>query len=210
MAKFWMMVFAFALATTARAEGFFSEPAAYGGLGFAKHSFDDDGQFRGFSRDDKDDGLHLFGGYRFNRNFAVELSARYLGEYTVRSNTLSYKSEFTGITVGAVGMLPLGDNFSLYGRVGLGVVTLDERLSGSGYGRHSDDDSGGTTSLGLGVEYRPAGTNGLALRLGWETHFFTVETTRVVNVNGFLFVDDDEFDQRIDSFGLDIAYYFSL
>jgi OmpA-OmpF porin, OOP family len=203
-----------ALATGASADGFFEEPAAYGGIGYAKQEFDDDGYFDGASRDDEDNGLHVFGGYRFNRYLAVELSMRDLGEYSASGPGYAYSSEFTAVTIGAVGTLPLGDYFSLYGRIGAGAVSLDERVSFSG-GRDTEDDAGGTSTLGAGVEFRPMGKTGLAVRLGWESHFFTVETSRVVFVNGgggfgYYYYDEDEYDQRIDSFGLDIAYYFSL
>lgn len=191
------------------AQGFFNQPVAYGGLGYARQSFDDDGQLRGTHLDDEDRGLHFFGGYRFNRYLAAELSVRDLGKYRARGSGFSYTSEFSAITLGAVGFLPLGEYFSLYGRVGAGGVRLDERFAGNGL-RVSDDDSGSTVTLGAGIEYRPFGHEGLALRLGWESHFFTVETDYLVTIGNVSYWVEDEFDQRIDSFGLDIAWYFTL
>lgn len=193
-------------AGAASAEGFFNQPAVYGGLGYAKTHFDDDDQFYGIDADSRDSGLHLFGGYQFNPYFAVEVSTRDLGEYTARGYGIVYREEFTATTIGAVGFLPLGSGFSLYGRVGAGAVTLDEKVSYAG-GHDSDDDTGGVSTLGAGVEYR---NSGLALRLGWESHFFTVETTQIYSSGNRVYIDDEEYDQRIDSFGLDIAYYFSL
>ena len=198
-----------AAASNAFSQGFFDQSAVYGGLGYAKHSFDDDGQLSGTNLDDEDNGLHAFGGYRFNKYLAAELSVRDLGEYKARGAGFTYSSEFSAITIGAVGFLPLGDRFSLYGRVGAGGVSLDEKLIGNGL-RISDDDSGSTVTLGAGVEFRPFGTDGLAMRLGWESHFFTVETEYLVTVGNVSYWVEDDFDQRIDSFGLDIAWYFTL
>lgn len=188
------------------AEGFFNNSAVYGGIGYAKTHFDDDDQFDGVDADFRDNGFHVFGGYQFNPYLAVEVSTRDLGEYTARGPGFVYSEEFTATTIGAVGFLPLGSGFSVYGRVGAGAVTLDEKVSYSG-GRDSDDDVGGVSSLGAGVEYR---NSGLALRLGWESHFFTVETTQIYSSGNRIYIDEEEYDQRIDSFGLDIAYYFSL
>ncbi len=193
-------------ASAALAEGFFDKPAAYGGVGFASTHFDDDDQFDGLDVDTRDNGLHVFGGYQFNPYFAVELSARDLGEYTTGSGAVYYKERFTATTVGGIGFLPLGSGFSLYGRAGLGAVTLEEKVSYAG-GRDNEDDTGGVSSIGAGLEYR---NSGLALRLGWESHFFTVQTTRLIVIGNTAYFDDDEYHQRIDSFGLDIAYYFSL
>jgi len=205
MNKLLVAVALAAAANSALAGGFFDEPAVYGGIGYAKTNFNDDDQFDGMSLDDSDNGIHAFGGYRFNRYFAVELGVRDLGQYSARSGSISVKDEFTATTIGAVGLLPLGDNFSLYGRVGAGVVRLDEKVHYAG-DRFSDDDTGGTSSLGLGVEFRPMGKSGLAVRLGWESHFFTVKTSR--RAGNYFY--DEKFDQRIDSYGLDVAYYFSL
>lgn len=209
MKKTLLAVVLAAAASNAFSQGFFDKPAAYGGFGYAKHSFDDDGQLRGTNLDDSDNGLHAFGGYRFNQYLAAELSVRDLGEYTARGAGYSYSSEFSAVTIGAVGFLPLGDRFSLYGRVGAGAVSLDEKLTGNGL-RISDDDSGSTVTLGAGVEFRPFGHDGLALRLGWESHFFTVETEYLVTIGSVSYWVEDDFDQRIDSFGLDLAWYFSL
>lgn len=193
-------------ASGAFAGGFIDKPAAYGGVGFANTNFDDDGQFDNASADTRDNGVHVFGGYQFNPYFAVEVSSRDLGEYHAQGRGISYREEFAATTVGAVGFLPLGSGFSLYGRAGAGAITLEEKVNYTG-GHQHDDDTGGTSTLGAGVEYR---NTGLAVRLGWESHFFTVKTERVIAVGNSIYFDEDEFHQRIDSFGLDVAYYFSL
>ncbi|MFT3929563.1 MAG: outer membrane beta-barrel protein [Spongiibacteraceae bacterium] len=205
-----LMVLCAVLGTSgAWAGGFIDHPAVYGGIGSAKTSFDDDGLYddMGSSSDDTEDkGLHVFGGYQFNPYFAVELSSRDLGEYTARGSSFVYKQEFSALTIGAVGFLPLGSGFSLYGRIGAGGISLDEKYT-SGSFHDRNDDSGGVSTLGAGVEFR---NSGLAVRLGWETHLFTVQTESYFYNGSYYYYDEDEYDQRIDTFGLDIAYYFSL
>jgi OmpA-OmpF porin, OOP family len=195
------------MANGALAGGFIENPAVYGGIGLANTHFDDDDQFEWASVDTRDSGIHAFGGYQFNRYLAVELSARDLGEYRADDGYTRHKEEFSAVTIGAVGFLPLGSSgFSLYGRIGAGVVSLDERVSEPGWS-DSSSDSGGTSSLGAGIEYR---NSGFALRAGWESHFFTVQTTQYFDTGRYIYEDEEEYSQRIDSFGLDIAYYFSL
>ena len=197
------------LGSPAWAQGFIQDPAVYGGLGYAESSLDDDGLFRGWDKDDDDRGLHIFGGYRFNPYLAAELSIRDLGEYRAQGHDFSYRSELIATTVGVVGTLPLGDHVSLYARIGVGYVSMDERLTTANY-RYKDDDSGGVSSLGAGVEFRPMGRDALSIRLGWESHFFTVEADRLIRVGNTVLLVEDDYDQRVDSLGLDIAYYFSL
>jgi OmpA-OmpF porin, OOP family len=210
MKKSLIALFAVLGTSGALAGGFIDQPAVYGGIGSAKSSFDDDGLYGdlGSRSDDTDDkGLHVFGGFQFNPYFAVELSSRDLGEYSAQSPSFIYKQEFSALTIGAVGFLPLGSGFSLYGRVGAGGISMDERYS-STTDRDRNDDAGGVSTLGAGIEFR---NSGLAVRVGWETHMFTVETETVYySGNYYYYEDEDEYDQRIDTFGVDIAYYFSL
>lgn len=216
------------ISTAAQAEqrfnnSFFSEPAVYGGLGASRTSLDDDGYYddifsdlgAGQPRTDDDDtGAHVFGGFRFNQHFAVELGTRDLGNYKASSATATYKQNFGAATVSAVGFLPMGKYVSLYGQAGLGSIGVSEKLTIDNF-RAKSDDAAGTATLGAGVELRPMGQDGPALRLGWQSYFFSVRYDRYYvsgagsNVQVF-FRDENHYDQRIDTYGLDLAYYFSL
>jgi OOP family OmpA-OmpF porin len=82
----------------------------------------------------------LFGGYQITPNFGVEAGFADLGRISNGSGTIRSHGEF----VDAVGLLPLGGNFSLLGSVGVAHVNLD-----TSHG----DASGAGLKLGLGGEY---------------------------------------------------------
>ena len=73
----------------------------------------------GVSCDDEDTSWKIFGGYQFNRNFALELGYADLGEVKASGPGGTATIEVTAFELVGVGMLPLGNNFSLYGKVGL-------------------------------------------------------------------------------------------
>src|SRR5205085_12419688 len=61
--------------------------------------------------------------YKFNRNFAVEGGYFNLGKFgftahTSPAGTLEGSAKFQGANVDAVGILPLGGNFSAFARAG--------------------------------------------------------------------------------------------
>jgi hypothetical protein len=120
-----------ALSDNRSGDSFFQESAAYGGIGAANTSLDDDGYYRDIfsdlgagrpATDDEDTGAHVFGGFRFNQYLAVELGTRDLGDYKATSATANYKQDFAALTVSAVGFLPVGKYISLYGQAGLGSI----------------------------------------------------------------------------------------
>jgi OOP family OmpA-OmpF porin len=73
----------------------------------------------GVSCEDTDTALRLLGGYQFNRNFALELGYSQLGEASISSGGLFAKVEATAWELVAVGMLPVADRFSIYGKIGM-------------------------------------------------------------------------------------------
>lgn len=202
---------------------FFQEPAAYGGLGASRTYLDDDNYYDDIfsdlgagqpSTDDNDTGAHIFGGFRFNKYLAVELGTRDLGDYKATSATATYKQNFGAATISAVGFLPVGKYVSLYGQAGLGTIGVTEKLNINNF-RAKNDDSAGTATLGAGIEVRPMGKDGVSLRLGWQSYFFSVSYDRYYVSNAgsgvqVFFYDENNYDQRIDTYGLDLAYYFSL
>jgi OOP family OmpA-OmpF porin len=74
------------------------------------------------STDDTDIAWNLTGGYKFTRNWAVEIGYVDLGTFTA-SGTFGgaasrLEADVTGWNVSGVGTLPLNDMFSLYGKLG--------------------------------------------------------------------------------------------
>jgi OOP family OmpA-OmpF porin len=109
------------------------------------------------SCDDSDSSFKVFGGYRFTRNFAVEAAYVDLGTFHANGSfgglPFDINTELTGVTVQAVGIAPLGDKFSLMGRVG--AIFWDLSTSGTVAGfPGSTSDNGVDIALGAGAQYK--------------------------------------------------------
>ena len=119
--------------------------------------------------DEKDTGFKIFGGYRVNRNFAIEGSYFNYGEATARGNfplgpgTIS--GEATAFGVAAVGILPVSPQFSLFGKAGLLLTDIKAKATGAGGSATESDDE---TGLHFGVGAMFDFTRNLGLRLEWE------------------------------------------
>lgn len=143
----------------------------------------DDGSLAGGRVDDGDSGWKLFGGYRFARHWALEggyalLNGDYDGETTF-SGGVSDGSGFLfapggvgvdldrpqSVFLSVVGMLPVGKNLALCGKVGVQTWESDVTLFDSD-GIRENTESGIDPIVGLGADYRIA--KRLALRAEWE------------------------------------------
>ena len=130
------------------------------------------------STDDSDTGWKVFAGYRFMKYLAVEGAYTDLGEFTAHSTVTSPSAgivdssiETDAWTISALGILPLGDSFSLFGRVGVNLWSADISATGSGGGvtaSASDDDDGTDWVYGVGAAWNF--TNNLSLRGEWERY----------------------------------------
>jgi OOP family OmpA-OmpF porin len=114
------------------------------------------------SLDKRDSIYSLDLGYQFHRNFAVEGSYVDLGKYNFNSNistpaadTASGNYRVKGWTASAVGILPLDNGFSAYGK--LGAVFADTKFNASsdtGATAIGDTSKSSTRPLyGLGLGY---------------------------------------------------------
>jgi OOP family OmpA-OmpF porin len=131
------------------------------------------------SVDDSDFGFKLYGGYQFNKNFALEAGYTDLGElksHTVitsgSSGTLDGKWKAYSIDISAVGILPVNEKFSLFGRAGVSFWNLDFDLTGNGPGGSgtlSESESGVGPLLAFGASFDIA--RQFILRAEYERHF---------------------------------------
>jgi OOP family OmpA-OmpF porin len=108
--------------------------------------------------EDTDIGYRNFGGYRFTRNWGVELGYSDLG----RNNGLADPGlaaaarlgQPSAWTLAGTGVLPLGSAFSVQGRLGLSVYTPDASLASAGAALGSTLQF---TGIGAGSSrYRPS------------------------------------------------------
>ncbi|RYG11260.1 MAG: hypothetical protein EOO07_20875 [Chitinophagaceae bacterium] len=105
-------------------------------------------------------------GYNFNQFFAVELAYRDLGHvtdhgfYTDEGVQYSYrdKTSATAFQASVVGSLPISDEFSVYGRVGVGRIDVDydsfEIDSSNNAWSDSVSESKTKGLLGIGASYK--------------------------------------------------------
>jgi OmpA-OmpF porin, OOP family len=136
------------------------------GNGFAS-SIDDD---------DRDIGYKIFGGYQFNRNFALEGGYFDLGKFgytarTVPSGTLTGSSRIRGLNLDLVGTLPITDKFSAFARVGLNYADVRDSFSGTGAVRVLNPNPSkreANYKFGVGAQY--AFTDALAMRVEAERY----------------------------------------
>ena len=91
--------------------------------------------------DKKDEGWKLFGGYQVNRNFAVEGGYADLGQAAIPGAVLDTSAWFAH----AVGILPINEQFGLFGKLGLAMVETDTTGIGT-----LDSTS---PAFGLGLRY---------------------------------------------------------
>jgi len=186
------------LATLAAASGFFSAQSMaqpYIGFSAGQSDVDESMVIPGLidpgpdSRvDGKDGAFKLFGGYQFNQNFALEAAFVDLGD-------VSYSGSFAGATVtggriqnsglnlSAVGVVPLGQRFVLFGKVGM-FLWYSEATDVTGGFRFYSEEDGADLSVGLGAGV--AIGQRVSLRAEWER--FDMSNTDVDLVTlGFTF-----------------------
>lgn len=136
---------------------------------------------RGFSSstivdDDRSTGYKIFGGYQLNKNFAIEGGYFDLGNFgytasTVPAGTLNGNIKLRGLNLDLVGIVPLTEKFSAFGRAGLNYAQARDSFSGTGAVRVTDPNPRKNSTnykLGLGLQY--ALTESLDLRAEAERY----------------------------------------
>ncbi|MHB1513458.1 MAG: OmpA family protein [Acidiferrobacter sp.] len=128
------------------------------------------------SNDSQGTGFKLFGGYQFDRYFALEGGYFNLGDFgysatTVPAGTSNGSIKLQGVNMDAVGILPITPRFSAFGRLGVTYVDARDNFSGSGA-----DYAPNTTAskhefnykYGIGLQY--ALTHALTMRAEAERY----------------------------------------
>lgn len=90
-----------------------------------------------FNEDNRNNGYKLFGAYRFDTYFALEVAAFDLGHYgytatTSPAGTLNGKIEVSGYSIDPVVIWPLTEKLSALGRFGLSHTKAEDTFSGTG------------------------------------------------------------------------------
>ena len=120
----------------------------YGGIGLGRT------ENNAGTIDKKDEGWKLFGGYQINRNFAVEGGYYDLGQAAIPGAVL----DTSALAAFAVGILPVNEQFGLFGKLGLAMTETD--MTGIG----NTDTTAPAFGLGLRYFFTPL----VGLRGEWE------------------------------------------
>jgi OOP family OmpA-OmpF porin len=113
--------------------------------------------------DEDDIGYKVLGGYQFHRNFAAEVAYGFLYD----KNDV----EVTALELVAVGMWPLGNNFSILAKLGFANWEVDGRGG-------SRDGTDITWAVGGQLDF----SRNLGLRLAWQRYETDPEETDFFNV----------------------------
>ena len=132
--------------------------------------------------DNRGNGYKLFGGYRINKNFAIEGGYFNLGRYGFTSNvvttappavpgTMTGTIKLQGVNLDVVGMLPITERFSVLGRVGLNYAQARDTFVGTGSVHVTNPNPSKSQvnyKFGAGLQYDF--TQALAMRLEAERY----------------------------------------
>ena len=172
----------------------FADAGFYMGAGVGQTSFDvGDTAGTGINVDDSDTGFKIYGGYKFNPNFAVEAGYADIGSATMDfPGFFNAEVEASALFVDAVGSLPLNEQFSVFGRVGLAMTNTELTVNVPGLGSETLDDDEAEIKFGLGAQF--SFSKNVALRGEWE---------RYVDVGG-----DNTGEGDVDVIGLSVNVMF--
>jgi OOP family OmpA-OmpF porin len=124
--------------------------------------------------DDKDTAYKIFGGYQVNRNFALEGGYTDLGKATVNvtgpGGFVNAEFKANAWEVVGVGMLPVADRFSIFGKIGLYRAELKGTVSSNVLGTTPLNGKDTNTDLTFGVGLKFDITNNFALRGEWQRY----------------------------------------
>jgi OOP family OmpA-OmpF porin len=120
--------------------------------------------------DATDTGYKIFGGYMFNRHFGIEGAYVNLGEVSYSgdffgSPVTGGKVEVSGFNVSALGALPINEQFSVFGKIGL-LLWDAEASDTTGGVPFSAKEDGTDISFGIGVNFDF--NRNLGVRAEWE------------------------------------------
>jgi OOP family OmpA-OmpF porin len=133
----------------ASASALAADPGFYAGAGVGKASIEED--VTGFDADDT--AFKVFGGYNFNKNFAVEVAYFDGGNPDDRIGIGSIEATISGLNISAVGRLPVNEVFSVFVKGGLASyeVEADGRIGNRVVATEKDSDE--DLSYGIGAAF---------------------------------------------------------
>lgn len=139
------------------------------------------------SQQKNDTGFKLYGGYQFNKNWAIETQYINLGKYKADGTGLWKGGKASvkafGIAVNGVGSYYFSEDFSVFAKAGFMQSRLDGEYAAAG-STLSARSTRTVALLGLGAEYRL--TPQLSLRAEYE-YYGQQKLTNAINVRTDMF-----------------------
>jgi OOP family OmpA-OmpF porin len=128
------------------------------------------------SDDSRDTGYKLFAGKKINKNFAVEAGYFDLGKFgftatTTPPGSLTGTIKLRGVNADVLGIVPITEKFSAFGRLGVQYAQAKDTFRGTGAVavlNPSPSKSDTNIKYGVGVQYDF--TDSLAMRGEWERY----------------------------------------
>lgn len=166
------MITALPLCAVQKEEGFYLG-AGLGGTGFA-----DNGQVEDLNKeyrenvsfDNSSGGVIIYGGYKFNNIFSLELAYNNYGTFKLTNPSNGATFEFSPSSYGASANLGYGfldKQLRPYLLLGLTRIDLDGWVQ---------DDKSTALHFGFGLQYDPKSFDGFGFRLGYEGDSFSIDT----------------------------------
>jgi OOP family OmpA-OmpF porin len=133
--------------------------------------------------DDSDTAFGLAGGYQVNPNFAAELAWVDLGEISYAANGtvtdgvdtfdagLGIDQSTSGPVFSILGIVPIGERFSAFGRLGIALMSVDADATVSLDGESASDGvSTDRSNLMYGIGGEFSLNRAFGIRLGWDRY----------------------------------------
>jgi len=117
------------------------------------------------SCDEKDKTWKVSAGYRFHRNIALEAGYVDLGKFSAGIGGTTVRIDAKAVELLAVGMIPIWQSFSIYGKAGVARWDIDGTVTGTTF-RVSDKGTDFTFGVGAQYDFTP----NLAARLEWQRY----------------------------------------
>jgi OOP family OmpA-OmpF porin len=155
------------------------------------------------ANDDKNTAFKLLGGYQFNRNFALEAGYFDLGQFgyqatTTPAGTLNGRIKLRGVNLDAVGILPVTEKFSAFGRLGVQYAQAQDNFNSTGAVPTPTNPNPNQTALnyktGVGLQYDL--TQSLGMRAEAERYRINDAVGNKGDINMFSLGLVYRFDQR--------------
>jgi OOP family OmpA-OmpF porin len=133
--------------------------------------------------DDSDTAFGFAGGFQVNQNFAAELAYVDLGDISYSANGtvtdgvdtfdagLGIDQSTSGPVFSLLGIVPIGERFSVFGRVGLALMSVDGDVSVTIDGvTETDSVSTDRSNLMYGIGGEFSFNRRFGVRLGWDRY----------------------------------------